>query len=790
MIKEFKPRVARKYVGTYRPRIDGWEKASGRAQYIDDIALKIRFPGMLYAKVLRSPYAHAMIKRLDLSKVEKLPGVKAILTYDDPHVAPLKPTNAGWTPGSFLVTYDRMFFPHLRDRRILSNHVCWVGDEAGVVVAAESEDIAEEALRLIDIEWEVLPFILDPVEAMKPGASTIHPEINPDGNVLPLPPKDWPLPGGSSHLMVERGDIEKAFAEADMIIEAKCTFHNTPVQGSLDNWCCLASWEGDKLTVWSNTYEADQTRLHLSEMLRIPLNKVRAIAPYVGGSFGRGDTGEQPFFIFTALLAKKTGRPVKFRHIRREEFHDTRTGEIQYCKIGAKIDGKITAAHIKIIGDAGAYADHTEGSARIVAHEWIELNLAHIPSLKAETYSVYTNRIPSSCKRGIGNIQMNWLMGLAVDKLAEELGADPLELIVKNFQMCSGALPNKHAEAVLCEGARRIGWEKRHIPGGGPTYEGMKRRGIGFSVNHSWQTSWQSSSAGPLQVTIRVNPDGTVNLEAPTIETGPGANTCCVLACAETIGVRLEDVHWISRVDTETGVRDVVQTGSRVGHILPEIIHIVALDAKRKLLELAAPEFGVTPEEMDIEEGRIHVKAALEKSVTIKDLLCGRDLVPLLSCGTHYLSGKMTGVPYAATFAEVEVDTETGEINMLKLVVCNDCGTVMYPSAAEAQQLGGQAMAIGEVLTEEIIYDKATGVPLNFNWIDYKIPTMADFPDVEPVLMEVWKGAGEYGACGIGESVVTCTPRAVANAVYNAIGVRINETPITPDKVLKALGKI
>ena len=177
MIERFKPRVARKYIGAYRPRIDGWEKASGRTEFIDDIASKRRFPDMLHAKVLRSPYPHAKIKRLDLSKAEKLPGVKAILTYDDPEVASLKPTNAGWTDATNTVTYDGMFFPHLRDRRVLSDHVFWAGDEAGVVVAAESEEIAERALRLIDIEWEVLPFVLDPMEAMRPDAPVIHPEI-------------------------------------------------------------------------------------------------------------------------------------------------------------------------------------------------------------------------------------------------------------------------------------------------------------------------------------------------------------------------------------------------------------------------------------------------------------------------------------------------------------------------------------------------------------------------------------------------------------------------------------
>lgn len=789
MTKEFKARLARKYIGTYRPRVDGQEKASGRVEYIDDIALKRRFPDMLYARVLRSPYAHARIKRIDLSKAEKLPGVRAILTYEDPKVASLKPTNAGWTDGTNTVSYDRMMWKNFRDRRVLGDHACWVGDEVGVVVAAESEEVAEEALRLIDIEWEVLPFVLDPAEAMKPGAPVIHPEIAPDSNVLPPDDFAWP------DVILKRGDVEKAFAEANVVIEVTSRYNNA-THAVLDYWCCLAAWEADELTIWSNSYEGDQTRMHISNMLEIPMNKVRVISPYLGGSHGRGDTGDQPFYIFTALLAKKTGQPVKFKHTRRESFPSGRTGELQYCKIGAKKDGTITAVYLKLIGDSGAYADHVLAALKLIPPEYAECCLGHIPSLKMESYAVYTNKLPGSCMRGIGNVQVNFIMGLALDVLAEILGIDLIELALKNIGNEYEALPNKSLGAILRQGAGRIGWKKRHKPGEGPTYDGAKKRGIGLSFHHTWHAAWQELRRGPIQAIIRVNPDGTVYLEAPTVETGPGSNSCCVFACAETLGVRVEDVYWISTVDTETGIKDQVQTDSAVSYVLPESIHIAALDAKRQLLELAAPELEVTPEELDINDGRIYVKAAPQKGMTIKelfwkrDLFGGGDLVPILSSVSRPLPSEITGIPYRAAFAEVEVDTETGQVEVLKLVVLGDCGTVMYPPGAEGQQIGGQSIGLGEALTEEIVYDEATGVPLNFNFIDYKIPTMADFPDIEPVLMEVWRGAGEYGACGIGESAGTCTPRAVANAVYNAIGVRIDDNPITPDKVLEALRKV
>ena len=785
MKKGFKHRVDRKHVGTYKPRVDGYDKASGNAEFFDDIALRIRFPGMLYAKVLRSPHAHARIKHLDVSKAERLPGVNAILTYDDPEITALKPTNYAWTP-FFTSSYDRMLWPTYRDRKILNDHVCWVGDEAGVVVAAESEEIAEEALRMLDIDWEVLPFVLDTLEAMEPDATVIHPEINPDSNVLP------PSPHSESEVFINRGDTEKAFSESDVVIEVSSTYHNAD-HACLGTRGCLMNWKGDKLTCWTSYYQADQTRMHITQMLDLPLDNVRVINPYIGGSFGRGNIGEQAFFIFTALLAKRTGRPVIFQHTRREDFHDTRNKVIYDCKMGARKDGTITSCYFKSIGDSGAYAEHSMGAVDFVPKEFAEETLAPIPNLKMETYVVYTNKIPGGCMRGIGNNQINLVFGLAVDELAEKLDIDPIELAIKNFGHEWGSVPDKSLEGVLREGARRIGWGKRHKPGEGPLYDDIKKRGLGFSFHNSWHAAWQELPRGHIQISVRVNPDGTVILDAPTAETGPGSNCCNVLACADALGflgIGPDDIQWISKTDTKRGLKDQVQTDSGVSYVQAEMMPKAASKIKAKILELAAPELKVAPDELEVEEGRIYIKKRPEKGMTVKELFWQGDLVPMLATVSETLPDEVTGTPFTATFAEVEVDMETGQVEILNTVVLHDPGTVMFASGAEGQQVGGQAMAIGETLTEEIIYDEATGIPLNFNWIDYKIPTITDFPAVEPVLMEIWKGAGEYGACGIGESVTTCTPRAIANAIYNATGVRIDNIPFKPEKVLKALGKL
>jgi CO/xanthine dehydrogenase Mo-binding subunit len=263
-----------------------------------------------------------------------------------------------------------------------------------------------------------------------------------------------------------------------------------------------------------------------------------------------------------------------------------------------------------------------------------------------------------------------------------------------------------------------------------------------------------------------------------------------VLGCAEALGflgIRPEDITWISTVDTDSGMRDCVQTDSAVSFLQSEVLAVAAEQLRQKLLDLAAPVLGVPAGQMTVSGGQI---LAPGRSLSVKELLWKGDLVPLSVMVSRRPSGQKTGVPFIASFAEVEVDIGTGRIQVLKLVIVNDCGTVMHASGAEAQQIGGQVMALGEALTEELIYDPVRGVPLNFNLIDYKMPTILDMPSIEPVLLEVWRGAGEYGACGIGEGTLTCTPRAVANAVYNAIGARVDELPLTPEKVLRALGKI
>lgn len=782
MREPFIQRVPKEYVGSYHPRVDGYAKASGQAEYLDDVIAGMK--NVLYAKVLRSPYPHARILSMDTSKAEALPGVRAVLRYDDPEVLAMPSTCCAWTSVN-TAGYDNQYYPNIKDQKILEPVVRWVGDEAGVAVAADSEAIAEAALRLIEVEWEVLPFVLDQYEALEPDAPLLHPEIN-SSNLLP----NHEFSGGD--VFIEKGDAPAAMAQADAVVEATCQYHRAD-HSALDTRGCVVSWQGDKVTCWNNYYSPDQTRMYIAQMTNLPLKNVRVMNPYIGGQFGRCNQNEQSFYIFSALLAKRTGRPVRYKMTRHEDFHETRNAINYSVRLGATKDGTIVAADFKALGDSGAYHGHGMASVKLVV-KWdiLENMMAHIPNLRYEGWVVYTNKIPSGCMRGIGNIQHNFAIGLAIDMLGERLGIDPVEIAIKNFGHEWEPAPNKSVEAVIRTGAERIGWKDRHPAGEGPVYDGDKKRGVGFSSNCTWHSAWQEEMRGRVQVQVKLNPDMSVILMAPMVETGVGSNACVTFACADALsflGTKPDDIHWISVTDTETGLKDMIQTDSSCAYLQPELMPAVAEQLKAELTTRAAAQLEVSPEEVDIVAGRAFVKADPERGVTIRDMLWSGDMVPVVVTVTQMPDVTKTGAPFFATFAEVEVDPGTGKVDVLKLVVVHDCGTVMYASGAEAQQIGAQTFGVGESLTEEIVYDPATGAPLNFNWVDYSLPTILDFPDVEPVLVEVWRGAGEYGACGMGEGASSSTPRAIANAIYNAIGVRVDDIPIKPERILSALAR-
>ena len=779
---------AQGYIGSYRPRVDGAAKAGGRADFLADVAGKLRAQGhgLLYAKSLRSPHPHARIAGLDTSAVERLPGVRALLTYQDEEIRSLKPTNAVWS--HFPTTsFERMVWPTYKDRRVLGDTAHWAGDEVGLVIAAEDEAAAEEAIKAAAVDWEVLPFVTDMWKALEADAPIIHPEINPEGNLVP-PPE--PL---TSPVYLDRGDVDAGFAQAELVFDIETRYDN-PDHGCLDTRGCLMQWHGDRLTCWTSYYQADETRMQLANELEMPIGKIRVLNPYIGGSFGRGNSGQQAFLVFTALLARRCGgRPVLYRMSRREDFHDTRTAILYRMRVGAMRDGRIVALHSKAYADSGAYVDHSMAAAATCPSEFCELTLAPLPNLRMEAYVVYTNTIPGSTKRGIGNNEVNLAWARVIDELAERLSLDPVDVALKNCGHEWGELPDRSLEAVVHAGAEHIVWERRKAPPSTPPQAGV-HRGMGFSLHNTWHASWQEIPRGEIQVRITLQPDCSVILDAPTAETGPGSSSINVFACADALhflGTTPEDISYLAFTDTDRGPRDQVQTDSAVSYLQAEVL----AEAGRKLYErlrgIAAEALAVDPALVEIRDGRAIVEGQEGDGRAIKDILMRWKHMPLIVVDAENMPhAEKTGCPFLATFADVEVDADTGAVAVSRIVQVNDCGHVMYRTGAESQLIGGQSMALSETLLEQIVYDERTGLPLNFNWIDYRMATLADAPAVDPVLLEVWRGVGKYPASGIGESVTTATPGAIANAVHNAIGVRVCDLPLTPEKVLRALGRL
>lgn len=782
MYEPYVPRKEHKYIGTFRPKIDARDKALGRVTYFDDMTLNGRFPGMIHCKILNSPYANATIRKMDTGRAERLPGVYAVLRYDDPEITVLGKTTHAWTDQA-VTPYHRDTIPRYWDRRFLSNTARWVGDQMGVAVAAETEEIAEEALKLIKIEWDIRPAFLEVEESKSDKAAVLHPELNPDSNQLPHREQC------DDNLVFHQGDVDQAFREADAVAEIRETFGGNSTHGCLDYRGCLIEWKDEKLTVWTNHYYNDQCRMYLHSHLKLPLSKIRVVNCNNGGHFGKWNMGEDVFYVITALLAKKSGRPVRYKMTNREEFHDGRNMTTWEIKLAARKDGTITAMEFFGTGNSGAYFGGAEYNCEFIIMENLHRIYSMIPNIRLKDEVYFTNRLPGGIMRGIAHVQVTYALSQAVDALAEKLGADPIKLIEKNFAD-EWHQPSESMAAVLKKGAVKIGWEARHKAGEGELIDGCRKRGMGVAFNNLWHGEWQETVRGRIEVSIRVNPDLSVILNAPTNECGNGSNSACVFACAEALdflNIKPEDITWISHNDTEMGLKDCPPTDSIVSVIIPEALHETAHKIKEELCERAALMLGCDKEDLDVRDARVFSKSNPEIGMTASDVMMDDDCVPVHAYTVRANNKEVTGIAFGAWFAEVEVDVETGKVDVLQLVVVSDVGQVMHASGAESQQLGGQCFGIGEGLMEELAYDRATGTPLNFNYIDYKMPTMADYPPIDPVLMEVWKGAGVYGAFGLGETTFTGTAAAIANAVYNAAGVRMWDVPMKPEKILKAL---
>jgi len=789
-----------KYIGKKIPRrIDGVDKASGSADYTMDIQV----PGMLHMRFLMSPFPHAKILKMDVGKAEKLPGVRYVLRYDDPEV--VKGEIMGKTAGFF--DYDRP----------LSGVAHMEGELIGAAVAADTEAIAEEALSLIEIEWEERPFNLDPVAASDPAAPLSFPERYIDGN-------HWNRGAYDERVY---GDVKKGFAEADRVLEFK-------VVRTANTWvgperpCGVWKWNGDCPEIWLKHQRVHLPKRRIGEWFGgIPMNKIQIHSPYQGASFGgwsQIDWNLGPLWC-AACVSKRVNRPVKYTFTRREDFYGGSQDEaVYFIKVGFRNDGAITAV------DATAY--HVNMIWPVIypilhLHEHTD-----IPHLRGLTRSVWVNKghtVPTRCEL----IPTTMTFTLVLDRVAAELGMDPIEVALKN-EGCMGHDMNWADEEkkrrgfdvrdslkeCLEKGKAEFGWDESwHKPGTRKLPNG-RMHGVGFTWGHQWD-----DSGGSSEVVIRIErTDGTASILAMGADNGVDAeNSYCQIA-AEELGLRLEDVHY--NPHSYPGFYRMTPDSSTNMTVNGWAVRHAARNLKQKILESATspssatqrgsfqPAFPNTkPEDLDLKDGIIFVKSDPTRQMPLADFVrpageCGPFAAeevfgtrvgwsePFFSCGYHMQYGcynpnnPRPRFCRQTHFMEVEVDTGTGEIFVTRVVNVNDVGKAINPMSCNGQQYGGSIMGVSRSMLEEVVHDPVTGVMLNGNLLDYKIATMKDIGPISTILVETGMGYGPYGLIGTGENLATIMPALLAPAVYNAIGVWIYDFPITPDKVLKALGKI
>ena len=736
-----------KVVGKRHPKIDGVERVSGKAEYASDIYL----PGMLYGKILRSPHPHAKIVKIDAEKAKALTGVKAVLTAADIAEFP-------W--------YQIPGRGH-HDMPLLVDIARFAGDDIAVVAAVD-EDVAQDALDLIKVEYQILPFVLDPEEALKPAAPKIHTK----GNLA-----------GEKPTVLNRGNIEKGFQEADLIYEAKYT---TPMlqHVTAEPRVCVARWNRGKLTVWDSLAYTFAPQASLAAVFKIPMSKVRVICDFMGGGFG-DKNGTERYHVLASILSMKTGHPVRIEFDREENFLATTHRYPMVCtlKYGAKKDGTLTAIQAKVIADMGAYR-HLAGAFGIME----TMNgVYRCPNLNAEGYDVYTNKPEGGFMRCVGQPQGQVAQEIHMDIMAEKLGMDPVAFRLKNYARLEDGDQDRKVpftsngmEECIRKGADAFGWAQRwQKPGASP---GPVKKGLGMAI-HACR---HGAMVSPCTGTVKINSDGTVNVFVGTADIGGSQKSTMAMIAAEELGVPYDAV-FVTSADTEATLDSGSSGGSKQTIGSGTAVRLAAADAKRQLLEIAAGELKTGKENLEIKGGSIFPKGS-DKGIKITDTLRKAPAT---------ITGRGTGTPpkaavtycFAAHFIEVEVDTRTGKVRLVKLVAAHDVGKTINLLGAENQVDGGAIQGMGMGITEDQIIDKATGICVNPNLVDYKLFTMKDIPEIQPLFVEPIDPVGPFGAKGLGEPPYSVPAPAIANAIYNAVGVRFNEVPINIRSILDGRSK-
>jgi CO/xanthine dehydrogenase Mo-binding subunit len=719
-------------IGTSVGRIRLADRVTGRAEYTADL----KRPGMLYGRVLRSPHAHARIARIDASRALALPGVRAIVTYEDVSDARI---DADLAP--------------------LDTIVRFVGDEVAAV-AADSESIAEDALALIDVDYEVMTPVFEAADALKPDA----PQLHPNGNLV-----------GGSALEVERGSVREGLAASDRVFEGR--FH-TQMHGpvGMETRAALAEWDGDSVTVWKTSRAVHAVdRQTLARVLGIPADNVRVICTAMGGGFGNKDEGR--LASLTAMLARKAGRPVRIEYSRVEEFIAGRNRQETDIdlQIGVAADGRPLAIDMEATMNAGAYVASGMGVTRRIGQGALYLYTCENARFKGMT--AYTNRPAGGSFRGLGAPLGHFALEVVIDQIAHELGIDPLDYRLAHHvtpagqpgvrktplhelapdQPVEGGIPfssNALRECILA-GAERIGWRERRQATGSAT--GEVRRGIGIALGN-----YKGGGNVNAQAEVRISKDGRARVAIGNVDVGQGSETVLAQIAAETLGSPLAAIEMVM-ADTETTPPAHVTAGSATTMTSGTAVKQAAEEALRQLKERSAGTgdwVGLTAGLADDAVGTAAITSGSPDAIINS---------------------------FTAHFAEVEVDTLTGRIRVVRYVAAHDSGRIINPRMAENQVSGGVLQFLGIAMREEMLIDKRSGVTLNPNFLEHKSTSIVDFPPVEVIFCGDADPLGPYGAKALGEPPVVPVFAAISNAFANATGVWLHEVPFTPARVLAAL---
>ena len=783
-------------VGKGLPRVDGPEKVTGKAVFTVDVSL----PGMLHGKFLRSPHPHAKILNIDTRAAEQLPGVRAVLTGRE--IADVR-----------YAFVDTPRYP-ADEQPLAVDKVRYIGDEVAVV-AAESEAIAEEALSLIKVEYEILPAVFTPEEAMQPDAPLLHENKFTGTSAW----EDWGATQRvntyetetthrnlSGRTFITFGDVEQGLQEADYVRE-DCFQTAATAHCAMEPHAAVASYDPieGKLHLWLSTMGIFLKRYNLSRALKLPISRVRVHHSYAGGAFG-GKIDVFPYEFCAAYLSMKLGLPVKIELDREEVFTTTRQRHpIKiHLKTGVKKDGTIVAQDVKVIADNGGYRG--SGSIVIFLCHGFSFPIYKVPHYRYEGLSVYTNNPVRGPQRGHGAPQIRFAIDSQLDLISRELGLDPVEVMLKNVRQKGDVLPNGDMlnscglRESIQEAAAGINWpEKRRQFSPAPAQERF-RRGVGISLCAMFSGAMYYPFASAA--IVKLHDDGSATLYTGAQEMGQGCYTTMAQVLAEELGIELADVHVVAG-DTELTPIDIGSFLSGGALVTGNAVKLAAADARRQLLECAAELLGASVEQLQVREKKIYLKQAPERFVTytqaIQASVFKRNGNPIIGTGSYkgypetnrypsLAKGKglfTSAYGFAAQTAEVEVDTVTGQVKLLKAVTFHDCGFPLNKTIVEGQVQGCVSMGMGQALSEEIILEK--GQLFNPSFLTYRLPLATDTPETIDGLVSTLEPNGPFGAKEVGEGSVAGMTAAIACAVHDATGVRVDNLPITPEKVLRAL---